>query len=79
MISLSHLPIISALVNNMDEGFIVYNKAGQVVFTNPAGDCCLKGHKVVLNQLETEVQVGGETYRSVLYVIDHEASKNIVA
>jgi len=71
MLSLSHIPIISALVNNMDEGFVVYDDQGEIVFSNPVGQCCLKGHKTFKDILPTEVLVDGKMYVSKLYVIDH--------
>lgn len=69
MINLTHLPVISALVSNMDEGFVVRNAKGEVVYANPVGHRCLDKSIEIKKTLITEVSVAGETFRSTLFIV----------
>lgn len=71
MLQLSDIPHMAALVANMDEGLIVYNDDGCVVYKNPIGEYILSGMADVANAIErvTEWQTeGGTQYKAVLYV-----------
>lgn len=71
MVDVKFLPIIGALVQHMDEGLIVRDADGEVVFSNPTGDCILGGRKKVQSYHETTVQIGEKVYTQYLYVVDY--------
>lgn len=72
MISIQHLPLISAVIAHMDEGLAVFDEKGELVVANAIGQCCAHGHKTIRETLETEVVLGDSTFVAKMYVVDHK-------
>lgn len=70
MVEIQHLPIVGAIVEHMDEGLVVYDEDGNVLFTNPMGAKILKSEETVGTSLTTSLKISGKTYTSVLYVLE---------